>query len=407
VIIIYSKAATVNALPPAPPVLKTAPEPLAPMHQPIDPAPSTGPGPVIKPEQPVPYPPKQNEIPQSQLVQGPNPRLSQSPDPLNQLAYAFQTAGFFGRQKKNTNVGYTPEQNQILERALNQQVGKLNPMTLQKFVESKLAAVGQDPSNAPLVILDTLRLTSIDFMKTLSSKLMHAKKEPAIPQGWQQTRVDRAMRRLQGYFDPKSETYVPSGNIDEIQNAVEQRELGPIEVRKNKAEAWNQMFQKVKRMTGIVADAHLMVDDRSPGERSKRPRKNPDGSIVPGRMGRPFSKSVAMNAWTTIGNAFRTMIAQHPDQAKQLGLAEYIRPGGQFYLSKAMVNPAEDNVAADLETVQNRLRSPNSSFAPKKNLGEDDVNNSMYYKDAPYNNPTYPNRTKDLTAGFRWYVRCS
>ncbi len=400
-----SNDAVANEAVMAPPAPPAAPPPPVIVPEPSAAIPPATNVPPAVPAQPAPVAPAAPSPLELQTARDkPNPLLQKSSSPLDQLAFNFQSAGPFGPFVKKKNPDGTPyqfrysdEQNNILEQVMAQPMtnpdgspmtykAKMKsgatvdkPMTLEKFVGTKMRDMGMDPMEAFKVVQDTLRLTSSNFMSALNSKLHYMAKHPNENEAWQKTRANRSLRKFKDYLDPKSDKYVPSGETSDIAKTFEAHAYGPIEARKEKATAWNTMFNKIKGMTNISDEANVFVDEREPGERAKKPVKKPDGTIVPGRAGKKFPKGEAMSAWMTARNVFTKFMTQHPDKAKELGLGEFLKPGGKFYLSKAMVNPAEDNVEADIETAKKGLGAKGRQMSVKPNkVDGDDLDNQGF-----------------------------
>ncbi len=373
---------------PTPPVMIPEPAtvpPATPMAPPSAPA--------AAPMTPPPAQPQQLQI---------GDHLLKSGNPLDAMAYQFQQGFSDLRKDKRENITHklplNEGQHAIMMQALSQEMknpdgspmmyraktksGKIveKPMTLEKFVQSELRNAGIDPDEAFKYVSDSLRTTKKDFMSALKSKIFHAKKHGDDGGGWQNVRVKRSLNKFKDYFDPKSDKYVASGDPLDIAEAFERRAYGEPKDRKAKAEAWNAMYKKVSEMTGYsdkafmsrypkMPDANINVDERLPKDRVK------------GSGAKPFqNKQHALDSLVSARKLFTQFMAAHPEQAKKLGLEDFMTPGGKHYLSKAMVYPAEDNVLADIQTARVGLgmHGQRPSVKPNK-VDSDDTDNQAFH----------------------------
>jgi hypothetical protein len=343
-------------------------------------------------------------------------RLKNSKNPLDRMAWEFQqgySKELENRDRKNVThkLKLNEMQHGMLEKALSHPMTNPDgspmmyraktkggivekPMTLEKFVKSKLSDMGQDPDNAFQVIADTLRLAKSDFMSALNSKL-HFMTKAKEEGGWQKERSQRALRKFKDYFDPKSENFVQSGDTQDIINAFETKHYGTIEERAAKATAWNEAFQKVKPLIGLKEDFPIAVDQRSAQERGKRvidpetgklknvAPKGVDPKTLKDKMWQGLGKQKALDNFYKVRNLFLQLSREHPEKAKELGLDQFITPGGKYYLTKAMVHPSEDNLEADISTARGMLGRGRATQSVKPNkANQEDPNNQAYEGDS-------------------------
>jgi hypothetical protein len=371
--------------------------PAAPTPAPA-PAATPAPGPVLAPEPVAPA-----AMPPAAPNLSVGDHLQSSSNPLDNLAHAFQDE--YRKQGLNENTTFkhpfNETQNNILMQALSQpmknpdgspmtyrvrtKAGKVEerPMTLEKFVQNELRDAGIDPDEAYSFISHALRTTKKDFMSALKSKMFYHKKHTLDQDlGWQSLRAKRSLKKFKDYFDPKSDKFVPGSKTEDIAKAFEDRAYGPIEQRVEKAKAWNEMYNKVAKMTGYQDPRfdEIRVDTREPSQRKKRGK--PSGApAATGQQAKPFErKQDALNSLVAARKLFTQFMAKHPEEARKIGLQDFMTPGGRNYLSKAMVYPAEDNIEADIETARLGLNKGAPTSAPKGNkIDSDDTENQAFH----------------------------
>lgn len=255
------------------------------------------------------------------------------------------------------------------------------PMTLDKYVKVLMRNKGLDPENSYAIIMDCLKLTKSSFQAALNSKLHYFKSRSALEdKGWQKVRKDRSVKKFKDYFDPKSDKFVPSGQTDDIIEAFENRHYGDLSKRQAKADEWNKMSAQLDKITGNQKPHGTVgVDPRSPKERGK---KGPDGKVTKGKDS-GFKVKPALDAWYATRKYFSDFMIQHPEKARELGLMKFLKPGGDYYLSKAMIKPGEDNLATDIDATRHLLGKGKSIQPQKPNkIENDDIDNQGYADDS-------------------------